>query len=120
MWREPDSKRLEPNQEHGSRVVKRNDGTFDLFLNRELDHKNIQEAWLPEHLCVRFGFCGEEYDSILREVNQNGRATIVFRYLIEKTAPTPAILTECAGLLVSYYCSRTASTRGYEPLAGLK
>jgi hypothetical protein len=79
-------------------VVKKNDGTFDLFLNRELDHKNIPEAWLPEQLCVRFGFCGEEYDSILREVNQNGRATIVFRYLIEKTAPTPAILTECAGL----------------------
>jgi hypothetical protein len=59
-------------------VVKKNDGTFDLFLNRELDHKNIPEAWLPEQLCVRFGFCGEEYDSILREVNQNGRTTIVF------------------------------------------
>jgi hypothetical protein len=47
-------------------------------LNRELDHKNIPEAWPPEQLCVRFGFCCEEYDSILREVNQNGRATIVF------------------------------------------
>jgi hypothetical protein len=34
-------------------VVKKNDGTFDLFLNRELDHKNIPEAWLPEQLCVR-------------------------------------------------------------------
>ena len=33
-------------------VVKKNDGTFDLFLNRELDHKNIPEAWLPEQLCV--------------------------------------------------------------------
>ena len=59
-------------------VVKKNDRTFDLFLNRELDHKNIPQAWLPEQLCVRFGFCGEEYDSILREVNQNGRETIVF------------------------------------------
>jgi predicted SpoU family rRNA methylase len=59
-------------------VVKKNDGTFDLFLNRELDRNNIPETWLPEQLCVRFGFCGEEYDPILREVNQNGRTTIVF------------------------------------------
>jgi hypothetical protein len=59
-------------------VVKKNDGTFDLFLNRQLDRNNIPETWLPEQLCLRFGFCGEEYDSILREVNQNGRTTIVF------------------------------------------
>jgi hypothetical protein len=42
-------------------------------LNRELDHKNIPAAWLPEQLCVRFGFCGEEYDSILREVKTAGQ-----------------------------------------------
>jgi hypothetical protein len=59
-------------------VVKRDDGTFDLFLNRKLDRNRIPETWLPEELCVRFGFCGEEYDSILHELNQNGRATIEF------------------------------------------
>jgi hypothetical protein len=58
--------------------VRREDGTFDLFLNRKLDRSRIQEQWLPEELCVRFGFCGEEYDSILREVDQNGRTTVEF------------------------------------------
>jgi len=78
MCREPDSKDSNQTKNTVLEVVKKNDGTFDLFLNSELDHKNIPEAWLPQQLCVRFGFCGEEYDSILREVNQNGRATIVF------------------------------------------
>ena len=53
-------------------VVRREDGTFDLFLNRRLDRGQIPEAGLPEQLCVRFGFCGDEYDSILRELNQTG------------------------------------------------
>jgi hypothetical protein len=59
-------------------VVKRNDGTFDLFLNRNLDRNRIPEMSLPDELCVRFGFCGDEYESILREVNQNGRARVEF------------------------------------------
>jgi hypothetical protein len=59
-------------------VVKRDDGTFDLFLNRKLDRNRIPEVWLPDELCVRFGYCGDEYESILSEVNQNGRATVEF------------------------------------------
>jgi len=59
-------------------LVKRDDGTFDLFLNRKLDRNRIPETWLPDELCVRFGFCCDEYDSILREVNQSGRATVEF------------------------------------------
>jgi hypothetical protein len=59
-------------------VVKRDDGTFDLFLNSKLDPKRIPEAGLQEELCVRFGFCGKEYDSILRNINRNGRTTVVF------------------------------------------
>jgi hypothetical protein len=60
-------------------VVKRDDGTFDLFLNQKLDRNRIPEKWLQDELCVRFGFCGDEYDAILRELNQNGRATLEFR-----------------------------------------
>ena len=58
-------------------LVKRDDGTFDLFLNRRLDQTHIVEEWFPEQLCVRFGFCGEEYDSIMATVNRDGRATVV-------------------------------------------
>ena len=101
-------------------IVKKDGGISDLFLNRKLDRNDIPETWLPERLCVRFGFCGEEYDSIPGEVNQNGRATVVFGWLIEKIALTSVILTEYNGLIMSVITSRTASTRGDEPLAGLK
>jgi len=59
-------------------LVKRHDGRFDIFLNRKLDRSGILEEWLPEELCVRFGFCGEEYDSILNDVNKKGRMKLVF------------------------------------------
>jgi hypothetical protein len=59
-------------------VVKRDDGAFDLFLNHTLDRSGVSERWLPEELCARFGFCGEEYRSILDEVNRNGRTTRLF------------------------------------------
>ena len=59
-------------------IVKTDDGTFDLFLNRKLDRSRIPETGLPEQLCGRFGFCGDEYDSILREINQTGSKTLVF------------------------------------------
>jgi hypothetical protein len=48
-------------------LVKRADETFDLFLNGTLHYGNIEEKWLSEELCVRFGFCGEEYAAILSE-----------------------------------------------------
>jgi len=59
-------------------LVKRADGNFDLFLNGTLDCGDIQEEWLPEELCVRFGFCGGEYDAILLKVNESGRSVVAF------------------------------------------
>lgn len=59
-------------------VVKRQDGTFDLFLNRRLHRGQIHPDGLPEELCVRFGYCGEEYDLILREVEETGRKELFF------------------------------------------
>ena len=58
-------------------VVKRVDGTFDIFWKGKLRRKAVPEQWLLDELCVGLGFCGEEYDSILRKVNQDGKATIV-------------------------------------------
>jgi predicted SpoU family rRNA methylase len=59
-------------------VVKTDSGTFDLFLNGKLDRERIPEKWLNEELCVRFGFCGEEYESILDELTKAGRKRLVF------------------------------------------
>lgn len=54
-------------------VVKKDDGTFDLFLNRDIYRSGISEDTLPRELCVRFGYCGEEYEEILRELNHAGK-----------------------------------------------
>ena len=59
-------------------LVKRADGDFDLFLNGTLHGGKIEEKWLPEELCVRFGFCGEECAAILSEANGSGRSKIAF------------------------------------------
>jgi hypothetical protein len=55
-------------------VTKRADGTFDLFLNHELDHERIDGDWLVDVLCARFGYCADECDAILFELHQNGKA----------------------------------------------
>ena len=55
-------------------IVKREDGTFDLFLNRSLDQGRIHEDGLMDVLCVRFGYCQDEFDEILDELIQDGRA----------------------------------------------
>ena len=59
-------------------TVRTNDGTFDLFLNSKLDRSAVAEQFLNDELCVRFGFCGEEYETILRDLKQNGRAELRF------------------------------------------
>jgi hypothetical protein len=59
-------------------IVKRQDGTFDLFLNRTLYRGQIHPDGLPQELCVRFGYRGQEYDSILWEVEETGRKELFF------------------------------------------
>jgi hypothetical protein len=59
-------------------VVRRDDGRFDLFMNGELYRERVHEDGLNEQLCVRFGFCGKEYDLILHELAENGRKKLFF------------------------------------------
>jgi hypothetical protein len=54
-------------------LIKRQDGTFDLFRNRELEREGIHEDGMMDVLCVRFGYCGEEYDAMLHKLKQDGR-----------------------------------------------
>ena len=59
-------------------IVRRTDGEFDLFLNGQPEKVNIPEKWLNQEVCVRFGFCGEGYGGIVRDLDRTGRARIVF------------------------------------------
>ena len=56
------------------RVIKREDGTFDLILNRELAKKSIPMDGLESVLCGRFGYCQDEFAAILSELDKNGNA----------------------------------------------
>lgn len=58
-------------------VIKAGSDAFDLLLNHEVIRRNAPQAVLSEWLCVRYGFCGEEYEAMLREIEQEGRKVIV-------------------------------------------
>ncbi len=59
-------------------IVRRANGSFDLFLNTNLERHSIPAEWLNAELCVRFGFCGDEYKSIIDELTEKGIKTLVF------------------------------------------
>ena len=58
-------------------VLKNHDGTYEVFSRGELVSSRVQERWLYEELCVGYGFCGDEYEDIIRQLNDSGRATVV-------------------------------------------
>jgi hypothetical protein len=49
-------------------VIKVGDDAFDLLVNHEVFRRNAPETALPEWLCVRYGFCGDEYYAILHQL----------------------------------------------------
>ena len=54
-------------------IVRKEDGTFEMFHKGGLLHGSI-----PEKIrLVRYGFCGEEYRDIRRQLARFGRAKIV-------------------------------------------
>jgi hypothetical protein len=59
-------------------IVRRADGSFDVFLNRDLTESGVSGAWIEDTLCTRYGFCGDEGRAIFREGMDNGRGTIRF------------------------------------------
>jgi hypothetical protein len=57
------------------RVVKRDDGNYDLYLNSYLDRGGIHTDGLLQEICVRFGYCGEEFEDFQKELETNREAT---------------------------------------------
>lgn len=56
-------------------VVAREDGTFDIFRTGQLLHSGIPDQWLEAEI-GRYGFCGDEYREIRRQLDTCGKATI--------------------------------------------
>ena len=49
------------------------DGTYEI----NSDGSHIPEQWLADELCAKRGFCGEELASIMRQLQEHGRAEII-------------------------------------------
>ena len=60
------------------RVARREDGLFDVSYLDEMLETGITERSLAELVCIRFGFCGDEFDQILRALNEKGSWTRAF------------------------------------------
>jgi hypothetical protein len=57
-------------------VVANADGTYEIIVDKKVVGTRIAEQWLNEELCGKYGFCGEEFDAIKRQLQQGGRANI--------------------------------------------
>ena len=57
-------------------IVRKKDGTFDIFHQGKLLHNSIPDKWLEAQL-GRYGFCGPEYQHIRRQLDQGGKAEMV-------------------------------------------
>jgi hypothetical protein len=58
-------------------ILRREDGTFDMFHNSELSCSSVPDQWLEDQL-GQYGICGEEYKDIRCQLDESGKAKIVF------------------------------------------
>jgi len=58
--------------------VRREDGRYAVYHNGKLLSDSIPENWRESEFCARFGFCGQDYKEIVRQLEQSGKCTLVF------------------------------------------
>jgi hypothetical protein len=58
-------------------VLKNEDGTYEVLFNGGLVRSRVEERWLEKEVCVRYGFCGSEFDAIMQQLSDPGKATVV-------------------------------------------
>jgi hypothetical protein len=58
-------------------IVKRPDGSFDIFHHDELVHPSVPDKWLEDQL-ARYGICGEECVTARRHLEESGKVKLVY------------------------------------------
>ena len=58
-------------------VTKNPDETYDIVFNGERVGQAIERRWLNDELCGKHGFCGEELNEIVRQLDETGEAQLV-------------------------------------------
>jgi len=67
-----------PQTDNVFEILKRPDGSFDIFHNGELSDQLIPDGWLEDQL-VKYGICGGEYREARRKLDSIGEARLVFQ-----------------------------------------
>ncbi|HMF91803.1 MAG TPA: hypothetical protein VKL40_14250 [Candidatus Angelobacter sp.] len=57
--------------------LRRENGTYAVIHNGKLLADSIPEEWREREFCLRFGFCGEEYQEIRRQLEQGDKFIFV-------------------------------------------
>jgi hypothetical protein len=57
--------------------LRRADGTYAVFHKGKLLSDGIPERYREKEFCVRFGFCGDEYREISRQLSQSDKCVLV-------------------------------------------
>ena len=57
--------------------LRREAGCYAVLHNGKLLSDGIPEELRESEFCVRFGFSGQEYEEIMRQLRQSGKCTLV-------------------------------------------
>jgi hypothetical protein len=57
-------------------ICENQDGTFAMLKGGKLLNPSIPDRWLEEEL-AKYGFCGEEYSDIRRQLDSSGKAQFI-------------------------------------------
>jgi hypothetical protein len=58
-------------------IVRRQDESFDIFHNGDLEHSSVPDRWLEDEL-AKHGVCGSEYREVRHQLNESGKARLTF------------------------------------------
>jgi hypothetical protein len=58
-------------------VVRRVDGSYDIFHNEKLVQTAVLGKWLESEL-AKYGICGQEFRDSYHQLEQTGRAKLIY------------------------------------------
>jgi hypothetical protein len=58
-------------------IIRRQDRSFDIFHNGNLEHSSVADQWLEDEL-AKHGICGTEYQDVRHQLNESGKASLSF------------------------------------------
>lgn len=56
--------------------VRNKDGSYAVIHDGKLLSDGISEERREDEFCIRFGFCGHEYEEIVRQLRQSGKCRL--------------------------------------------